>query len=381
MVGTAMNGLASIETIKSEGTEADFFTRVAGQHARALAAEQRLALSSNWLTLIPTVLGAVSTVAILGIGALRVMDGVLSVGMLVAFQSLAASFGAPVSKLLSLGGRLQEAAGDLRRLDDVLAHPLDETMGADAKAPPAKPEEPKLRGMLELRGVSFGYSRREPALIEDFDLTVRPGGRVALVGTSGSGKSTISKLVCGLHEPWQGEILFDGQPRASVPHAVLCNSMALVDQDIALFEGTVRENLSLWDPTVDETAMVGAARDAHIHDDIAARKGGYDSSVDEDGANFSGGQRQRLEIARALVGNPTILVLDEATSALDPITEQWIDDSLRRRGCTCLVIAHRLSTIRDCDEIVVLDHGRVVERGTHEQLMAMAGVYASLIEQ
>jgi ABC-type bacteriocin/lantibiotic exporter with double-glycine peptidase domain len=374
-MGTAMGGLMNIETLKATGSESDFFARWAGYYAKVVNARQALGTESAILGTLPPLLMALSTALILGLGGMRVMDGAMSMGMLVAFQALALAFITPVNRMVTLGGTLQEVRADMNRLDDVLRA---EVRYAPDDAPPADAPT-RLAGHLELQRVSFGYSRLEPALIQDFSLTLRPGSRVALVGGSGSGKSTVARLVSGLYEPWAGEILFDHAPRAEVPGRTLINSVAVVDQDVFLFEGSVRENLTMWDETVPEADLVQAARDACIHDDVSARPGGYAGKVEEGGRNFSGGQRQRMEIARALVNRPSVLVLDEATSALDPTTEQVIDDNVRRRGCTCLIVAHRLSTIRDADEIVVMERGRIVQRGTHDRLKEEPGLYRDLI--
>jgi len=378
LLGTSMNGLQMIETVKATGSESELFQRLAGHQAKIVSATQELGVPSLVLSAMPRVLSAITTAVILGAGGVRVIEGDLTVGMLVAFQSLMASFTLPIQGLVDLSGKLQEVKGDLARLDDVLRYAQDPRFAAAAPAE-SKPAAARLTGALELKNVSFGYSPLAPPLIEDLSLTLRPGARVALVGGSGSGKSTVARLVSGLYRPWSGEILLDGRPLAEIPRGVLAGSLAAVDQDIFLFEGSIRENLTLWDETVPEERIVRAAKDAHVHHIVAARGEGYAGHIKEGGVNFSGGERQRLEIARALVGDPALVVLDEATAALDPVVEKTIDDNLRRRGCTCVIIAHRLSTIRDCDEIIVLDRGKVVQRGTHDEMIGVDGPYARLV--
>jgi ATP-binding cassette, subfamily C, bacterial len=376
-VGVSIAALQSIETLKASALESDFFSRWSGYYTKALNSQQTLESTNQIFSVLPILLSALSSAGLLVVGGLRVMDGHLSIGMLIAFQGLMLGFQQPVNNLVSFATTLQELEGDLTRLDDVLDNPIDSLAATKDQA--LSYPSAKLQGQVDIRELSFGYSRLAPPLITDFNLSIKPGQRVALVGGSGSGKSTVAKLVSGLYQPWSGEILFDGQVRSTIPHNILTNSISMVEQEIALFGGTIRDNLTLWDTTIPQKQLKSACSDAAIDDTILALAGGYDSQLSEGGVNLSGGQRQRLEIARALVNNPAILVMDEATSALDAETEQLIDGHLRRRGCTCIIVAHRLSTIRDCDEIIVFDRGKVVQRGTHQDLWSVPGAYAKLI--
>jgi len=387
LAGASIAGLQSIETLKASALESDFFSRWSGYYAKTVNTQQELEVTNQVLEILPTFLSSLTSVLILVVGGLRVMEGELSIGMLVAFQSLMVSFQQPVNTLVGFGSTLQELVGDLNRLDDVLSNETQEVGREKREKAETENEadvndisEPtKLKGYVELRNITFGYSRVDPPLIVDFSLSLEPGKRVALVGGSGSGKSTIAKLICGLYQPWEGEILFDGVFRQDISPTILTHSLSMVEQEIFLFGGTVRDNLTLWNTTIPTTQLIQACQDAVIHEAIMAIPGGYDGELLEGGANLSGGQKQRLEIARALVNNPTILVMDEATSALDAETEKIIVDNLQSRGCSCIIVAHRLSTIRDCDEIIVLENGEVVQRGTHEEMLQEEGVYRWLI--
>ena len=374
--GVAISGLQSIETLKASGLESDFFNRWAGYYAKSVNVRQEMANVTQNLGILPTFLSGIASMLLLAVGGLRVMDGTLTIGMLVAFQSLMQQFMQPVNQLVNLGSSLQEVEGKLNRLDDVLSNPKQERIQSEEIKSYISP---KLAGYLELRNITFGYNRTAPALIENFSLALKPGQRVALVGGSGSGKSTVAKLVAGLYQPWDGAIRFDGESRNKIPPQVLVNSITTIEQDIKLFAGTVRDNLTLWDTTIPDSNLMQACRDAAIHETILSLPGGYNADLLEGAANLSGGQKQRLEIARALVNNPSILLMDEATSALETQTEKIIEQNLRLRGCTCLIVAHRLSSIRDCDEIIVLDKGKVVQRGTHEQLSQIKGHYLQLV--
>ena len=378
LAGATVAGIEMIETIKASGAENGFFEKWAGYQASVNTQKVKFAKLNQYLGMIPSLVSTLTNTAVLIIGVYLTMEGSFTVGMVMAFQGFLGSFMAPAGQLISAGQTLQEMRAEMERIEDVMKYPTD-VLCEQAADEGEDAEYDKLSGNVEMRNVTFGYSRLGEPLIRDFNLTLRPGSRVAFVGTSGCGKSTLSKLISGLYQPWSGEILFDGKPMTKIDRSVFTGSLAVVDQDIILFEDTIANNIKMWDSSIEDFEMIMAARDAQLHEDIMQRDGGYNYKLTEGGKDFSGGQRQRIEIARVLAQDPTIIILDEATSALDAKTEYEVVKSIKDRGITCIVVAHRLSTIRDCDEIIVMDHGNVVERGTHEELYAQDGFYTKLV--
>ena len=377
LASAAVSGIQMVETIKASGAENGYFQRWADFQASVNAQAARFTVLNQYLGIVPAFVTTLANALVLVMGIWLCMRGQFTLGMVTAFQSFLASFMTPAMTMITAGQTIQEMRTQMERVEDVMEYP-DDPHYADAPVTEAGNYD-KLSGAVELRNVTFGYSRLAPPLIENFSLSIKPGGRVALVGASGCGKSTISKLVSGLYRPWSGEVLFDGKPISEIDRAVFTGSVSVVDQDIILFEDTVANNIKMWDSSIEDFEMILAARDAQIHDDIMARPGGYQERLTEGGRNLSGGQRQRLEIARVLAQDPHIVIMDEATSALDARTEYEVTRAVKERGVTCIIIAHRLSTIRDCDEIIVLNRGKVVERGTHEELYAKGGYYTELI--
>ena len=382
LAAATVSGVEMIETIKASGSENGFFEKWSGYQASVNTQTVRYEKLNQYLGMIPSAIAGIMNVTVLILGVWLAMTGSFTPGMIFAFQGFLASFIAPAGELISAGQTMQEMRTSMERIEDVMEYPEDPVFDISEKQQAEGEEEDgfdKLSGSLVMKDVTFGYSRLEAPLIEGFDLDLKQGQRVAFVGTSGCGKSTLSKLISGLYQPWSGEILFDGKPISKIDRSVFTGSVAVVDQDIILFEDTIANNIKMWDNSIEDFEMIMAARDAQIHEDVMQREGGYQYKLTEGGKDFSGGQRQRLEIARVLAQDPTIIILDEATSALDAKTEYEVVKSIKDRGITCIVIAHRLSTIRDCDEIVVLDHGKVVERGTHDELIALDGAYKQLV--
>ena len=408
LAASTVSGIEMIETIKASGAENGYFEKWSGYQASVNTQTVRFQRINQYLGILPAFLTTAANVLVLSLGVWLCMRGAFSTGMVFAFQGFLTAFMGPAQSLIAADQTFQEMRTRMERVEDVMEYraPADrntdsdtehadatdsgtETFASDSDSADSEDDpladwgddegQGKLTGALSLRHVTFGYSRLGPPLIQDFSLELHQGSKVAFVGSSGCGKSTLSKLISGLYQPWEGEILFDGKPIGEIDRSVFTGSVAVVDQDIILFEDTVANNIKMWDETIEDFEMIMATRDAQIHEDIMQRNGGYQYRITEGGKDFSGGQRQRMEIARVLAQDPTIIILDEATSALDAKTEYDVVNSIKDRGVTCIVVAHRLSTVRDCDEIIVLDKGKVVERGTHDALMAMHGAYEKLV--
>ena len=370
-----MSGISMIETIKSSGAENGFFGRWAGYQASVNTQDVRYTKLNMFLGSLPSVINAIANLAVLGIGVMLVVQNHFTIGMVMAFQSFLSAFMAPATSLITAGQSMQEMITQMERVDDVMSYKEDPSFTPHEK----KEEYQKLSGAIELKDVTFGYSRLGKPLITDFSMSVKPGQKIAFVGRTGCGKSTLAKLISGLNKPWSGSITFDGIPLEEIDRDVFTGSISVIDQDITLFEDTISQNIKMWDDSIEDFEVTLAARDAGIYDDIVTRDGGFAHKLLDGGRDLSGGQRQRLEIARALAQDPTICIMDEATSALDARTEHEVIRSINDRGITCIIIAHRLSTIRNCDEIIVMDKGKIVERGTHEELYAKGGMYAELV--
>lgn len=377
LVGAVFAGLNITSTLKAAGAENEYTSRILGYYAKTIRMEQKLGSVQQYLNAIPEVFHGIADILVLMMGGILVIQGNMTAGMLIAYTSLLGSFVAPVNKLVEFIQKIQTLKADMNRVEDIMRYEEDEKFRAKGQKTAMTA---KLSGDVRLEGISFGYSILEKPLVEDFHFHLPSGSSIAFVGASGCGKSTVSKIVSGLYIPWSGEIYMDNMPVRDIPKEILSSSVSTVSQSITLFSGTIRDNLTMWNKSILEEDMIQAAKDACIHDIITNKPGAYEYVLTEGGHNLSGGQRQRLEIARALVTNPTVLIMDEATSALDPLVEKEIMDNIKRRGCTCVIVAHRLSAIRDCDEIIVMEHGRIVQRGSHDELMSQPGHYQALVQ-
>lgn len=379
LYGALYNGLSASSSLKAVGAENEYTARMLGYYAEVSNNDQKLGMMQTTLGIIPSTLKTVNSVVLLIWGSKYVVDGSLSIGMLMAFTGFLSSFSSPFEDIVSFVRNIQQIKIDMLRVEDIMNYREEDNYVAE------KDESligKKLRGEIELENISFSYGKLDKPFIKNFNFHLDSGKTVALVGPSGCGKSTVSKMLSCLYRPWTGDILLDGIELEKVPQEVIASSISVVTQTISLFDGTVYDNIAGWNSVLNEEDIIQAAKDACLHDEITMKQGAYDYMLVENGSNLSGGQRQRVEIAKALATNPTVIIMDEATSALDTTTEKQILDNIKRRHCTCVIVAQRLSTIRDCDEIIVLDHGVIKERGTHDELLNIKnGMYRKLIKE
>ena len=375
LMGVTYSGFEMIETIKSTGAESGYFERWAGYYSKKNNAENEIFKFTQYLGQLPVFVKTIASLITTFSAVYLIMNGKFTIGMFMAFQGFLSGFFGPINQIIDLYQNFVGMRCEMERVEDVLDYKPD----ISDKDTSNDTEETKLQGYIDVKNITFGYSKLAKPLLKDFSMSLKPGQWTAIVGSSGSGKSTVAKLLTGLYKPWEGEITFDGKTKREINPYRFHSSLAMVDQDKVVFHDTIKNNIRMWDESIEDFAVMIAAKDSDIHDSIITRSDGYDHIISEGGRDFSGGQCQRLEIARALAQEPTIVILDEATSALDAKTECKVMQNIRRLGCTCVVVAHRLSTVRDCDEIIVLDKGDVVERGTHEELMANNGIYKQLI--
>lgn len=380
---TSYSSFKIMHSIKASGAEQEAFRKMAGSQAKVANSVHELDEKSTIISIIPSILNMIASAIILIYGAIQIINGTMSVGTLIAIQVITVGFMSPIIFLIQIASQLQDMSGNLAKLDDVYGHKIDPQVDLSYFTSSGRlslESKPKLSGHIEVRHLSFGFNTIAKPILDDINLTIYPGEHVAFVGLSGSGKSTLTRLIANLYTPWSGDILIDGKRLSEINRLILANSLAVVEQDVILLNGTLRDNFSIWeDLTVSDKAIILAGKDACIHDEISSRENGYDTNVDDNGINFSGGEKQRIDIARALLLEPNILILDEATSELDPIVENTIYDNIKKRGCTTIIVAHRLNTVRNADRIFVFDQGKIVQVGTHDELFSQPGIYERLM--
>ena len=374
-----MTGMSNLDTIKALGGERHFFAQWEKTYAQSMNARVTTFTNNIYLSALPEFILEVTNGVILCLGTWLILQGEMTPGMILASQGLINESINPIIRTIAsvqTALRINSSIQRIKEVTDCSQECTDLRLPADDELP----DVAKLAGEIELRDVTFGYDRNLPPIIEHFSLKIKAGERIALVGPSGCGKSTILSLVSGLYEPWEGEVLFDGKPRKAIDRMTFVNSVSVVNQDVTLFEGTIADNVKMWDESIEDFAMVVACNNAQIHQEIMERPGAYQGVVSERGKNFSGGQRQRIEIATALAKEPTILLMDEGTSALDSATESKVMQHLYHEGMTMIIIAHRLETIAQCEQIYVIEHGHITQHGTHDELRQMDGLYSNLLK-